>query len=67
MLMATDHLSSSGPDADLLQVDEDGEVTFIAAPDYEVLSDSDANGTYIAILTAVMARMNRPLPSRLSL
>ena len=42
----------SGPDADLLQVDEDGEVTFIAAPDYEVPSDSDANGTYIAILTA---------------
>ena len=42
--------SLSGPDASLLEVDCEGVVSFISAPDYELPSDSDANGTYEATL-----------------
>ena len=37
---------SGGPDASLLSIDQDGHLSFVAAPDFEAPRDADADNTY---------------------
>jgi len=51
-------LITGGNDQDKFEIGEDGTITFVATPDFEVPTDSDTNNTYILIVSATDAAGN---------